>query len=52
MKPGARIRNRLRLLSADEKGQGRTLIAFENTVEIDGQSKPALVARTLAMAFG
>ena len=52
VKAGSRIRNRLRLLSVEEKGVGRTLVAFENTVEIDGAEKPALVARTLVMAFG
>ena len=52
VKAGSRIRNRLRLLSVEEKGAGRTLVAFENTVEIDGADKPALIARTLAMAFG
>ena len=49
---GSRIRNRLRLLSVEEKGPGRTLVAFENTVEIEGAQKPALVAHTLVMAFG
>jgi len=48
---GARLRNRLRLVSAEAKGAGRTLVAFENTVEIDGGTKPALIAHTLAMIF-
>jgi acyl dehydratase len=52
VRAGARLRNRLRLVSADAKGQGRTLVAFENTVEIEGEAKPALVAHTLVMAFG
>ena len=49
---GARLRNRLRLTSAEQKGAGRTLIAFENTMEIENESKPALIAHTLVMAFG
>ena len=52
VRAGSRIRNRLRLVSVEEKGPGRTLIGFQNTVEIDGVEKPALVATTLAMAFG
>lgn len=52
VRAGARIRNRLRLLSAESKGRGRTLIAFENTIEIEGETKPALIANTLVMAFG
>lgn len=49
---GSRVRNRLKLVSAEQKGPGRTLLAFENTIEIEGEGKPALVAQTLAMAFG
>ena len=52
VKSGSRLRNRLKLASVDEKGAGRTLLGFENTVEIDGEPKPALIANTLAMAFG
>ena len=52
VRAGSRIRNRLRLVSAEPKGAGRTLLAFENTVEIEGEAKPALIASTLAMAFG
>ncbi len=52
VRAGARLRNRLRLVSADAKGPGRTLVAFENTVEIEGEAKPALIAHTLVMAFG
>jgi acyl dehydratase len=52
VRAGAKIRNRLRLLSAESKGPGRTLIAFENTVEIEGETRPALIATTLVMAFG
>ena len=51
VRAGSRLRNRLKLASVEEKGAGRTLLGFENTVEIDGEAKPALVATTLAMAF-
>ena len=49
---GSRLRNRLRLVSVEAKGSGRTLVGFENTMEIEGEAKPALVAHTLAMAVG
>lgn len=52
VKPGARIRDRVTLLAAEDKGDGRVLITTRNTVEIEGESKPALVAETLALLIG
>jgi acyl dehydratase len=49
IKAGARIRNRVVLLAAEDKGGGRILIKTRNTIEIAGEHKPALVAETLAM---
>jgi acyl dehydratase len=49
VKPGARIRDRVTLLAAEDKGDGRVLITTRNTVEIEGEGKPALVAETLAL---
>jgi acyl dehydratase len=46
----ARVRNRVKLLAVDPKGNGRILITTENTVEIEGQEKPALIANALTMA--
>jgi hypothetical protein len=37
------------LLAAEDKGDGRVLITTRNTVEIEGEGKPALVAETLAL---
>ena len=51
VRAGARVRNRVRLVSAEAKGSGRTLLCFENTMEIEGEAKPAMIAQTLAMAF-
>ena len=48
VKVGASIRNRVKLLAADEKPSG-TLVMTENTIEIEGENKPALVATTLTM---
>jgi acyl dehydratase len=56
VRAGARLRNRLRLVSAEQKEPGRVLIAFDNTVEVEqgGEilAKPALIARTLVLAIG
>jgi acyl dehydratase len=46
---GARVRNRIKVVAVEDKGNGRWLLTTENTVEIDGQSKPALVAVALAL---
>jgi acyl dehydratase len=52
VKAGARIRGRFTLADAREKGgQGRWLLAFDVTVEIEGESRPALTARWLNMQF-
>jgi acyl dehydratase len=47
---GARVRIRVKLLSAQAKGPGRTLLSTENTMEIEGEAKPALIATSLVMA--
>ena len=49
---GKRVRNRIKLVGVEDKGGGRWLLSLENTVEIEGGDKPALIAITLAMAFG
>lgn len=49
VKSGARIRDRMMLLAAEDKGGGRILTTTRHTVEIEGEAKPALVADTLAM---
>jgi len=49
VRAGARIRNRIRLLAVEPKGAGRLLVTTENTIEIEGEEKPALVATLLAM---
>ena len=47
---GARVRCRVKLIAVEAKGAGRMLITTENTVVIEGQDKPALIANTLVMA--
>ncbi|BDB27445.1 enoyl-CoA hydratase [Cupriavidus sp. TA19] len=51
VKTGARVRNRVRLMSADSKGDGRVLLRTENTMEIEGEAKPAMVAEALALVM-
>ena len=52
VKAGSRVRNRIKLTAVEDKGQGRRLITTENTLEIEGESKPALIAQVLALAMG
>ena len=52
VKAGARVRNRITLAEVTDQGQGRKLVKMINTVEIEGEAKPALVAETLAMLVG
>lgn len=49
VKVGARVRNRIKLLSVEPKGEGRWLLTSENTFEIEGEDKPALIAVSLVM---
>jgi acyl dehydratase len=49
VKAGARVRNRVVLLAVENKGGGRVLIRTQNTLQIEGEEKPALIAETLAM---
>jgi acyl dehydratase len=52
VRAGARVRNRIKLLSAESKGDGRKLLSTENTIEIEGEGKPALIAVALVMVAG
>lgn len=49
VKSGARVRNRIKLLAAEPKGAGRYLLTTENTIEIENEAKPALVAHALIL---
>ena len=48
---GSKIRDRVTLGEVTEKSDGRILIAATDTIEIEGEEKPALVAETLSMFF-
>ena len=49
VRAGARVRSRLALLSAEPQRSGRILLRLRNTLEIEGEAKPALLAETLAL---
>ncbi len=46
---GSRVRYRSRVLGAEPRGPGRTLLRQEAVMEVEGQDKPAVVAELLAM---
>jgi acyl dehydratase len=46
---GSKIRNRCVLKEVTEKSEGKITITIDNTVEIEGKEKPALVAEVLAL---
>ena len=46
---GSRVRTHSKVLSVDDKGDGRYLMKTEITMEIEGVEKPAYVAETLSM---
>ena len=48
---GTRVRLRASLISVEDKGPGQYLMKFANTIEIEGEEKPALMAETLAMFY-
>lgn len=49
VRAGARVRNRITLLALEQKGSSRWLLTTENTMEIEGEAKPALIAVSLVM---
>jgi acyl dehydratase len=49
VKAGASIRDRVVLLAAEDKGKGRTLLRAQHTIEIQGESKPAMIAEVLTL---
>jgi acyl dehydratase len=44
VRAGKRVRNRVRVASLEDRGNGRSLLTTENTVEIEGEQKPAMIA--------
>jgi len=52
VKAGARVRTRARVAEVKDQGMGRKLVKLINSVEIEGEPKPALVAETLTLLVG
>jgi len=52
VKAGARVRTRATLIAAEPQKGGRMLIKLQCTLEIEGDTKPALVAEVLCMLIG
>ena len=48
---GSRIRLRQKIKSVEPVGGGGVRITSENTVEVEGASRPALLAETISMQF-
>lgn len=48
---GARVRLRQKLLAADDVKHDGVRLTFENTMEIEGQETPALVAEALSIVY-
>ena len=51
VKAGSRIRNRAVLREVTKRGFRQILLLSENTIEIEGEEKPAMVAETLALIY-
>jgi acyl dehydratase len=51
VRAGLNVRTHVKLVAVEGKGGGRTLVTTENTVEIEGQDKPALIAMALSMVM-
>lgn len=51
VRPGDKIRHRAILQEITRKGFGRLLLKIDNTIEVEGAPKPALVAELLVLFF-
>src|SRR5271156_4123682 len=49
VRSGKRVRNHIKLAGVEERGAGRYRVTTENTIEIEGEIKPALIASTVAI---
>ena len=52
IKAGARVRLRANLIAAEPQSGGRALLKLSCTLEIEGETKPALVAELLCLLIG
>jgi acyl dehydratase len=52
VRAGARVRTRANLVAVEPQGGGRVLLKLSCTLEIEGETKPALVAELLCLLIG
>jgi acyl dehydratase len=51
VRAGARVRNRAVLRKIEKRGFRKILVTVENTMEIEGVEKPAMVADVLGLIY-
>ncbi len=51
VRAGSRVRNRAVLKKIEKRGFRRILVTVENTIEVEGAEKPAMVADVLALIY-
>jgi acyl dehydratase len=51
VRAGSRVRNRAVLKKIEKRGFRKVLITVENTLEVEGADKPAMVAEALALIY-
>ena len=49
VRSGKRVRNRIKLAAVEHKGSNRYLVTTENSIEIEGETRPALTTSALAI---
>ena len=49
VKAGAHIRDRVVLMAVETRGKGQLLLKTRNTIEIEGETKPALIAEIYSL---
>ena len=52
VKAGARVRMRASLAAAEPQNGGRMLLKLQSTLEIEHETRPALIAEVLCMLMG
>lgn len=52
VRSGARVRNHIKLVAVEDKGNGRCLLTPENSFEIENEAKPGVVATALVLLAG
>ena len=52
VKAGSRVRARAKLRAAEPQGDARMLLRLDCTLEIEGETKPALIAELLCLLIG